>query len=114
MHGRLLLLSTSRMLKKGFHYHDKRRRADIHFPRAGHAAGVEAAHVESRVGILRGGSVYGCVFTGGAENDLFSFAKLTRPSGPGVVRVLSGFVVLGWVAMKGVYQTTGVLLTFLV
>ena len=98
----------------GFHYHDKRRRADIHFPRAGHAAGVEAAHVAGRVGILRGGSVYGCVFTGSAENDLFSFAKLTRPSGPGVVRVLSGFVVLGWVALKGVCQTIGVLLLFLV
>jgi len=98
----------------GFHYHDKRRRADIHFPRAGHAAGVEAAHVEGRVGILRGGSVYGCVFTGGAENDLFSFAKLTRPSGPGVVRVLSGFVVLGWVALKGACQTIGLLLLFLV
>ena len=96
----------------GFHYHDKRRRADVHFPRAGHAAAVEAAHVEGRVGILRGGSVYACVFTGGAENDLFSFAKLSRPSGPGVVRVLSGFVVLGWVALKGVCQTTGVLLTF--
>ena len=98
----------------GFHYHDKHRRADIHFPRAGHAADVEASHVEDRVGILRGGSVYGCVFTGGAENDLFSFARLTRPSGPGVVRVLSGFVVLGWVALKGVCQTTGVLLLFLV
>ena len=67
----------------GFHYHDKRRRADIHFPRAGHAAGVEAAHVAGRVGILRGGSVYGCVFTGSAENDLFSFARLTRPERPG-------------------------------
>jgi hypothetical protein len=54
----------------GFHYHDKRRRADIHFPRPGHAAGVEAAHVAGRLGILCGGSVYGCVFTGGAENDL--------------------------------------------
>jgi hypothetical protein len=63
----------------GFHYHDKRLRRDIHFPRAGHAAGVEAAHVQDRVGILRGGSVYGCVFTG-AENDLFSFSKLTRPT----------------------------------
>ena len=98
----------------GFHYHDKRRHADIHFPRAGHAAGVEEAHVTGRVGILRGGSVYGCVFTGGAENDLFSFAKLTRPSGPGVVRVLSGFVVVGWVALKSVGQTLGELLKLLV
>src|SRR5262249_23212930 len=58
----------------GFHYHDKRRGTDIHFPRAGHAAEVEAAHVDGRLGILHGGSIYGCVFTGGAENDLFSFA----------------------------------------
>lgn len=96
----------------GFHYHDKRRRTDIHFPRTGHAAAVEAAHVEGRVGILRGGSVYGCVFTGGAENDLFSFAKLTRPSGPGVVRVLSGLVGIGWVALKSIGLTTGELLKF--
>ncbi len=89
----------------GFHYHDKQRRADVHFPRAGHAAEVEAAHVDGRVGILRGGSVYGCVFTGGAEHDLFSFARLTRPKSPGVLRVLSGFLVLGWVLVKGLGQT---------
>ena len=89
----------------GFHYHDKRRRVDIHFPRAGHAAEVEAAHVAGRRGILEGGSVYGCVFTGGAENDFFSFAALTRPSGHGLVRVVSGFVVVGWVFLKGVTQT---------
>jgi hypothetical protein len=98
----------------GFHYHDKRRRADVHFPRAGHAAVVEAAHVEGRVGILRGGSVYGCVFTGGAENDLFSFARLTRPSGPGIVRVLSGLVGIGWVALKAIGLTMVELLKFTV
>ena len=75
-----------------FHYHDKRRRTDIHFPRAGHAAFVEAARSRAARASFSGGSVYGCVFTGGAENDLFSFARLTRPSGPGLVRVLSGFV----------------------
>lgn len=96
----------------GFHYHDKRRRTDVHFPRAGHAAVVEAAHIEGRVGILRGGSVYGCVFTGGAENDLFSFARLTRPSGPGVVRVLSGLVGIGWVALKAIGLTTAEVLKF--
>ncbi|MGH7319839.1 MAG: hypothetical protein ACRELA_09500 [Candidatus Rokuibacteriota bacterium] len=53
----------------GFHYHDKRRRSDVHFPRAGHAAQVETEQAGGRVGILRGGSVYGCVFTGGAENN---------------------------------------------
>ena len=98
----------------GFHYHDKRRRTDVHFPRPGHAAAVEEAHVEGRVGILRGGSVYGCVFTGGAENDLFSFARLTRPSGPGVVRVLSGLVGIGWVALKAIGLTTVELLKFAV
>jgi Type I phosphodiesterase / nucleotide pyrophosphatase len=96
----------------GFHYYDKRRRTDIHFPRAGHAAGVEAAHVEGRLGILHGGSIYGCVFTGGAENDLFSFARLTRASGPGVVRVLSGCVGIGWVALKGIGLTIAELLKF--
>jgi hypothetical protein len=89
----------------GFHYHDKRRHVDVHFPRAGHAAEVEATHVAGRRGILEGGSVYGCVFTGGAENDFWSFAALTRPSGHGLVRVLSGLLVVVWVLLKGVAQT---------
>jgi hypothetical protein len=84
----------------GFHYHDKRRRTDIHFPRAGHAAFVEARQAANRRGILQGGSVYGCVFTGGAENDYFSFARLARPRAPGLARVLSAFVLVGWVAAK--------------
>src|SRR5687767_4075765 len=84
----------------GFHYHDKRRRKDVHFPRAGHAAGVEKAQAGDRLGILAGGSVYGCVFTGGAENDTLSFARLKRPTGPGLARLGSAFVVLGWVVAK--------------
>jgi hypothetical protein len=32
----------------GFHYYDRERRDDIHFPRAGHAAWVEARHVAGR------------------------------------------------------------------
>ena len=84
----------------GFHYHDKRRRTDIHFPRAGHAAFVEASQAANRAGILQGGSVYGCAFTGGAEHDFFSFARLTRPRMPGLLRVLSAFVLVGWVAAK--------------
>jgi hypothetical protein len=89
----------------GFHYHDKRRRTDIHFPRAGHAAFVEAEQTADRAGILRDGSVYGCVFTGGATHDLFSFARLTRPRRAGVVRTLSAFVVLAWVAARGLVLT---------
>jgi hypothetical protein len=84
----------------GFHYYDKGRRTDIHFPRAGHAAFVEADQAAGRPGILAGGSVYGCVFTGGAANDFFSFSRLTRPRVAGLVRVLSAFLVLGWVAAK--------------
>src|SRR3972149_345626 len=48
----------------GFHYHDKRRRADIYFPRAGDAAFVETEQAGGRAGILGDGSAYGCVFGG--------------------------------------------------
>ena len=89
----------------GFHYYDRERQADIHFPRPGHAALVEARHATGRRGIVHGGSTYGCVFTGGAENDLFSFARLTRPSGPGVLAALSPVVVLSWVCTKNLLRT---------
>ena len=84
----------------GFHYHDKRRSRDVHFPRTGHAAGVEEEQTRGRLGILNGGSVYGCVFAGGAENDTLSFARLKQPTGPGVARLGSAFLVLGWVLLK--------------
>jgi hypothetical protein len=85
----------------GFHFHDKRRRADVYFPRGGDAAGVEARQAAGRPGILEGGSAYGCVFTGGAVQNLFSFAQIKRPSGAGLLRAVSAFVVLLWVAAKG-------------
>lgn len=84
----------------GFHYHDKRRGADIYFPRAGDAAHVEATQAAGRLGIVTGGSAYGCVFTGGAVNNLLTFSMLKRPSGRGLLRVLSAWVVLGWVVVK--------------
>jgi hypothetical protein len=89
----------------GFHYYNRERRADVHFPRAGHAAWVEARQAAGRRGIVQGGSTYGCVFTGGAENNLFSFARLTRPSGEGVLAALSPFVVLSWVCAKNLLRT---------
>ena len=52
----------------GFHFHDKRRRADVYFPRAGDAALVEQEQSQGRTGIVNGGSTYGCVFAGGAAN----------------------------------------------
>jgi hypothetical protein len=89
----------------GFHYYDRDRQADIHFPRRGHAARVEAKLSASRPGILQGGSAYGCVFTGGAGNNLFTFASLTNPSGRGMLAALSPFVVLGWVCMRSLVRT---------
>jgi hypothetical protein len=89
----------------GFHYFDRERQADIHFPRRGHAALVEARQAAGRRGIVHGGSTYGCVFTGGADNNLFSFASLTRPSGRGLLAALSPFVLVVWVCLKNLLRT---------
>jgi hypothetical protein len=89
----------------GFHYFDRERQADIHFPRRGHAALVEARQAAGRRGIVHGGSTYGCVFTGGAVNNLFNFASLTQPSGRGLLAALSPFVVVGWVCLKCLLRT---------
>ncbi len=89
----------------GFHYYDRERQSDIHFPRRGHAALVEAKQATGRRGILDGGSAYGCVFTGGADNNLFTFSSLMRPSGRGLLAALSPFVVLGWVCLKSLVRT---------
>ena len=89
----------------GFHYYSRERQSDIHFPRAGHAAWVEIQHANGRRGILQGGSAYGCCFTGGADNNLFTFTSLTKPSGRGLLSALSPFVVVTWVAGKNVVLT---------
>jgi hypothetical protein len=89
----------------GFHYYHRQRRMDIHFPRHGHAALVEAEQASGRRGILEDGSAYGCVFTGGATNNLFSFARLTRPTGRGILAALSAIVVLAWVFAKSLFLT---------
>lgn len=86
----------------GFHYYSRARKGDIHFPRAGHAAWVEEQLASGRDGILQGGSAYGCCFTGGAVNSFFTFTKLTRPSGKGILSALSPFIVIAWVVGKNV------------
>ncbi len=90
----------------GFHYHDKRRGADVYFPRGGDAAFVERTQAAGRRGILAGGSAFGCVFTGGAVDNVFNFAMLKRPSGEGLLRLVSAVVVLAWVAVKSTALTT--------
>jgi hypothetical protein len=89
----------------GFHYHEKRQRDDVYFPRAGDAARVERAQAAGRRGILEGGASYGCVFTGGARDNLFTFAIMKRPTGSGVLAALSALVVLAWVALKSTVIT---------
>lgn len=89
----------------GFHYYSRERQGDIHFPRSGHATWVETRHASGRRGILQGGSAYGCCFTGGADNNLFTFTSLTKPSGRGVLSALTPFVVVAWVAGKNVMLT---------
>jgi hypothetical protein len=89
----------------GFHYYHRGHRADVHFPRPGHAALVEAEQTAGRRGILHGGSAYGCVFTGGAENNLWSFARLSRPTGRGLLCVLFASVVVAWVFVKCLVRT---------
>ena len=97
----------------GFHYHDKRRRMDVYFPRAGDAARVEEEQAAGRLGIVTGGSTYGCVFTGGADHNLFNFAMIKRPSGRGLRTAVSAFVVVAWVVVKCLALTAVELLRFL-
>lgn len=98
----------------GFHFHDKRRREDVYFPRGGDAARVEREQAAGRRGIVDGGSAYGCVFTGGARNNLFSLAMIKRPAGAGLVPLLSSLVVVAYAFGKAfVFTTVELLRAFL-
>jgi hypothetical protein len=99
----------------GFHYYDKRARRELHIPEAGVADFVEAYHAEGRRGILEGGSCYGCVFTGGAENSLLTFARLMKPTRAGLplLRLVPSVALLGWVIAKCLWLTAGELGRFL-
>ena len=63
----------------GFEFLDKRTGAYRWFPRPWDAAAVEAAHARPGQGIVRGGRTYGCVFGGGADDTVLTFAHLLRP-----------------------------------
>jgi type I phosphodiesterase/nucleotide pyrophosphatase len=86
----------------GFHFYDKRERRELHFPKHGVADLVEQRHSRGRTGILEGGSCYGCVFTGGAANDLWTFARLRSlaSAGRGLRRAALSGLLLAWVALK--------------
>ena len=91
----------------GFHYYDKRAERELHFPEPGVADFVESRHAAGRRGILEGGSCYGCVFTGGAENSLLTFARLMKPTRAGLalLRLGASTVLLGWVIAKCLWLT---------
>src|SRR5215475_13895243 len=91
----------------GFHYYDKRARRELHFPQPGVADFVESRHASGRRGILEGGSCYGCVFTGGAENSLLTFARLMKPTRVRLplLRLGASTILLGWVIAKCLWLT---------
>jgi hypothetical protein len=98
----------------GFHFYDKRARRELHFPDRGVADLVESRHADGRAGILEGGSCYGCVFTGGADDSLWTFARLKRltHAGRGVRRAALSALLLAWVALKCVGLTAVTLARF--
>ncbi len=91
----------------GFHFYDKRAGRELHFPARGVADLVERRHAEGRPGILEDGSCYGCVFTGGAADSLWTFARLKRlaRAGRGVRRAALSALLLASVALKCVGLT---------
>lgn len=86
----------------GFHWYDKRERAERYFPRPGVADLVEERLARGRRGIMEGGACYGCIFTGGATDSLWTFARLLRPgrAGPALLRMPLSAVLLAWVVLK--------------
>ena len=99
----------------GFHYYDKRAQRELHFPEPGAADFVETRHAAGRRGILEGGSCYGCVFTGGAENSLLTFTRLMKPTRAGLplLRLGPSIALLGWVVAKCIWLTAAELMRFL-
>src|SRR3972149_1484905 len=91
----------------GFHWYDKRARADIYFPRPGVADFVEERHARNRRGIMEGGACYGCIFTGGAVENLWTFARITHPvrAGRSLLTIAASAFLLLWVVAKCVVLT---------
>jgi hypothetical protein len=86
----------------GFHFYDKREGVELHFPRHGVADRVERRIAAGRTGILEDGACYGSVFTGGAPDSLWTFARLRRltRAGSGIRRTALSLLLIGWVALK--------------
>lgn len=91
----------------GFHFYDKREGVELHFPKRGVAARVEQRIGADRAGILEDGACYGCVFTGGAPDSLWTYARLKRlaRAGSGLRRTALSLLLIVWVALKCVGLT---------
>jgi hypothetical protein len=91
----------------GFHYYDKREGLELHFPERGVADWVERRLADGHPGILEDGACYGCVFTGGAPESLWTYARLKRltRAGSGLRRTALSLLLIGWVALKCVGLT---------
>jgi hypothetical protein len=87
-----------------FEFLDKRTGTYRWFPRPWDAAAVEDAHARTGQGIVRGGRTYGCVFGGGADDTVLTFAHLLRPHAfwgrVGFRAVVMPCLVLGWLVAK--------------
>src|SRR2546428_612688 len=76
----------------GFHYHDRRRKSDVYFPRAGDAARVEQTQAAGRRGIPDGGGADACIFTAAGAQHTRTLPAGRRPprGGPGAPGVRAG------------------------
>jgi type I phosphodiesterase/nucleotide pyrophosphatase len=87
-----------------FEFLDKRTGEYLWFPRPWTSAKIEAAHAAGRRGIMDGGRTYGCVFGGGADDTVLTFAHLLRPSPLwgrlGIRARVFPFLLLVWVTVK--------------
>jgi len=92
-----------------FEFLDKRTGEYLWFPRPWVSARIEAAHAEGRRGIMEDGRTYGCIFGGGADDTVLTFAHLLRTTARwgrlGIRARLFPFLLLAWVTAKMVVAT---------
>lgn len=88
----------------GFEFLDKQTGTYRWFPRPWDAAAVEAAHARPGQGIVRGGRTYGCVFGGGADDTVLTFAHVLQPhpfwGRVGFRALIVPCLVLAWLVVK--------------
>ncbi len=83
------------------------RASSCTFPSAAWPTSWSAGSPTAARGILEDGACYGCVFTGGADESLWTYARLKRltRAGSGLRRTALSLLLIGWVALKCVGLT---------